>query len=247
MKLGFQMRLRTLLILIALLGTISGLLGLQIRQQSLRRQRQPRRSGMYVAWVTLHGHCDAYKCLPAATLVDADGSPLSSWRLAALPFSPAGFSDWDAMRELDPSLPWDDPVNEVVTDEVMYFYCFAHDSKDATNGSRDTNVLAVTGPGTGFSMGGQNTLKNLPPNTVVLVEAFGTGIPWAAPGDLDVTELEGANTLLGGERDFHIAFADGSIWYMRADVPVENLRKFFLVESAREFDRDSELGPYRID
>ena len=193
--------------------------------------------------MALANYCDAYKRLPPAVVTDAGGAPLASWRLAVLPV--AHQWDWDAMYKVDLNLTWNSPPNASVTRRALSFYCFGRRASEARDASLDTSVFAVTGKGSAFWQP-PNHLDDLPHDTVVLIEASETGIPWAAPGDLDVTQLEDLGTFHGNETDFHIAFADGSVWCLRADVPVETIRKFFLVATAREFDRDQEVGPYRI-
>jgi prepilin-type processing-associated H-X9-DG protein len=44
----------------------------------------------------------------------------------------------------------------------------------------------------------------------------------------------------------HVLFADGSVWFLRAEVPAENLVRFFTIAGARQCDRESLLGPWRL-
>ena len=71
-------------------------------------------------------------------------------------------------------------------------------------------------------------------------------MPWAAPGDWDIARLADQFAFIPTGDGFHIAFADGTVWQARGDVPYETLRKFFLIDKARELDRDPGAPPYRL-
>jgi len=67
-----------------------------------------------------------------------------------------------------------------------------------------------------------------------------------APGDLDVRNVPASITEGLDGRGVYVAFADLSVWYLRKDVPLEDLKKFFSIEGARKYDRDKLLRPYLI-
>ena len=215
---------------------------------SLVLRRELRRQSIFAVVTTLANYCDVHKRLPPAVVKDEDGTPLASWRMAVLSLSPAaswGTEDTDALHAEDFDLhrSWNDPVNQAVTSRPMGFYCFAG---EIMSGSVDTNVFAIAGPGTAFASDAGHRLSDLPHDAIVLIEVTGTGLPWAAPGDLDVSQLTEPITFVANDDCFHVAFADQSVWRIQNDVPFGTLRKFFLVEGARELDRDQELGPYQM-
>ena len=86
----------------------------------------------------------------------------------------------------------------------------------------------------------------MPHDTILLIEIEDSDTPWAAPGDLDVDELEQRH-MSGVDGDgVFIAFADLEVWYLRQNLPVEVVKRFCRVETAAIRDRDVELGPYRL-
>ncbi len=43
---------------------------------------------------------------------------------------------------------------------------------------------------------------------------------------------------------FHVLFADGAVWFLRADVPLAEVKKFFTIEGSKQYDREVVLKPY---
>ncbi len=204
---------------------------------------------MLVAVMSVANYDDVRKRLPPAVVTDDSGRPLASWRLAVLPFSPAGGTGPDDTHALswagfDPQRTWDDPANHAVASRPFSFYCYQNTKVD---GPLDTNVFAITGPGTAFDPAARHRRSDLPDDTILLIEVSGTGVPWAAPGDLDVRNGSQSVTLGTHGNGFHVAFADGSVWCLRKDTPATTLEPFFRIEGARQLDREQQLGPYVID
>lgn len=44
-----------------------------------------------------------------------------------------------------------------------------------------------------------------------------------------------------------ILFADGDVWAVSADMPIDALKPFLTITAAKTADRDKQLGPYRVD
>ncbi len=116
-------------------------------------------------------------------------------------------------------------------------------------------VLAVTGPGTAFGERDSPRLSilDLAPDTILLIESKNSGIKWPQPGDVDIRWLR-KNYRVDAERTpasiheggFHVAFADGSAWFLRSDTPFRKLEPFLTVEGARNADREKLLAEFRI-
>ncbi len=215
-----------------------------LREHELRKTRG---HGLRVVVMSLANYQDVFGRVPRAIICDESGKPLYSWRMALLPFSPVaptGPEDRQALYagddyHLDRS--WDDVSNVNVTNRPIWLYCFA----GSKAGHRiETNVFVVTGPGTAFEHGMAHRLAELPPDTIILIEVARSGIPWAAPGDLDIRNVPASITRGLDGKGVHVVFADQSVWYLRKDVPLDVLRTFFTIEGARRFDRERLLGPY---
>jgi hypothetical protein len=42
----------------------------------------------------------------------------------------------------------------------------------------------------------------------------------------------------------HVLFADEAVWFLDRDVALEDLKKFFTIEDAKQYEREQVLGPY---
>jgi hypothetical protein len=45
----------------------------------------------------------------------------------------------------------------------------------------------------------------------------------------------------------HILFADGKVWAVSPDMPIDNLRPFLTITAAKTPDREAQLAPHRVD
>jgi prepilin-type processing-associated H-X9-DG protein len=179
--------------------------------------------------------------LPHAVNKDKSGRPLSSWRFRVLPFLEA------IMMDVDYDARWDDDTNEFNRQFInteLFVYCCPWAKK--TSGKSNTNIVAITGPGTAFDDDRDVRVEDLPPDTALLIEIADSGTHWMAPGDLDVRNVPASITqgILGG--GVHVLFADGSVWFFRPDTPLEELKKFFTIEGAKQYDREKVLGRYAL-
>jgi Protein of unknown function (DUF1559) len=193
---------------------------------------------------------DIYTPLASQKLLNA--KPLYSWRFRLMPF-----------LESIPMPPFDQPWN---APENMFWHNihtpYAHDGwRDGVFNSRDPNsiltttrVFAITGPGTAFGDGDTEKpqrLQDIDADTILLVEVRNSGVHWMEPGDFDIRTMPKTINVATGKgisshhaAGFHVAFADGSVWYLKNNVPFEELSKFFTVAGAKEYDRDTVLTPY---
>lgn len=180
---------------------------------------------------------------------DAAGAPLYSWRVEIVPYLESWHGTWD------PSQPWDAQANGQLG-ELSSFYAF--DATGAEGQSQpfpETNLLAITGPGTAFGdVGGRPVaVKDVPPATILAVEVRSSGIPWPAPGDFDVRTMprtvcapNGRGISSRNAGGFHVIFADGWVWELSDKVPFETVAKFFTTSDAAKHDREPLLGPFAL-
>ena len=110
----------------------------------------------------------------------------------------------------------------------------------------DTNVVAITGPGTAFEEGRVVKRKEIAPDTILAIEIARSGVRWAEPGDLDIEHIPESITDGVEGRGVHVIFADGAVWFLRADVPLDELKKFFTIEGAKRYHREQALRPYAL-
>ncbi|HIQ23405.1 MAG TPA: DUF1559 domain-containing protein [Planctomycetes bacterium] len=200
--------------------------------------REERRRMIEAVVIGIANYNDVYKRLPGAIHRDAMGRPLSSWRFLILPFVAAGWPKHDL------SVPWYDPANWAVASRRPVFYCF--ERRRSGGRSFDTNVLAVTGPGTAFDEHQAYSLGQLDGDTALVLEVCETGLHWMEPGDIEVVDLRQSFTSGLDGAGVHVGFADGEVWFLSARVPVDKLKEFFLVQRAKAIDRGKVLEEYRL-
>jgi len=225
---------RSALLFAVALITICGvfLYGLYERYVTQRRDRELR---MFATIGTIANYSDVMGEIPKAVYFDESGSAIRSWRLEILRYSPM------SLAVPNENVLWSDNANAAITLKPIWMYCF-HSPRDKK--SCDTNIVAITGNGTAFQPGNERHLRSLPRDSIVLIEVDKSGIPWAAPGDLDVDKIPVTLRLGSGGGGVHVAFADHVIWCLRSDVPLSSLGMFFRIKDAERFDREAVLGEY---
>jgi hypothetical protein len=178
----------------------------------------------------------AYGRLPPAVHRDKAGRPLCSWRLRLVPFMEG------IMREIEYDQRWDDPANQWLSKCPWPLFCWLPGEN-----CLHTNVVAITGRGTAFEESRVVRLKDIAPDTILAIEIAKSDIRWAEPGDLGIERIP--ESIAGGVDGggVHVIFADGAVWFLRADVPLGQLRKFFTIEGAKRYHREQVLRPYAIE
>lgn len=236
-----QFSLRTLLIGVTIFCVLLGLLVPMIRSGREAARLIHLRSNFKLLVIGLHCYSNAHNQFPAAEGYDSTGKPINSWRAWIAPFMEG------SKTEFDPNAAWDDPINSPFRTYFEPHFCSIPGSDTAD--PPETIMLAVTGPDTAFEDGKTCKLADLPKNLIIIVETRNSGFHWMEPGDLDIRTMprtingaDGRGIAANIGQRFHVIFADGSVWQLSADVPFEDVEKFFTIEGAKEHDRDEVLG-----
>src|SRR5262249_10779498 len=117
---------------------------------------------------------------------------------------------------------------------------------------RATNIFAVTGPKTFFDAGLEFPSRDIS-NALVLLEVADSKTHWMQPGDYDVATLIAANGKLGDcvksilPHRIHVLFADGEVWTLSDQTPMDAVKPFLTIDGAKSHDRNELLAPYRVD
>lgn len=176
-----------------------------------------------------------------AVIRDPLGRPLYSWRFALLP----GLAGHGNKTDYDAA--WYAPGNYAFVDSDLedcgvVCYCFFRGKRFPAG--FDTNVAAVTGPGTAFDVRRVRP-ADLPDDLIVFVEIKDSGVHWMEPGgDLDVRAVPSSITKGLKGQGLFVAFADGEVWFLTSNVPLENLKQFLTIDGAAKCDRKVLLLPY---
>jgi hypothetical protein len=198
----------------------------QIRDAGGRTQRTNNLKQIALA---MHNYHDAYRGFPPAginTIKSKDGRPLLSWRVAILPF----IEEDQVYRQFDLNLPWDHPHNQKLIEKMPNIYVVP----GVKHKVGMTHYQVFVGPGTVFEV-----RKDRPPvglinarmadildgtsNTLMVVEAADPVI-WTKPDDLPYDPKQPLPKL-GVFRDgFYAALCDGSVRFLRRNVPEQTLR-----------------------
>lgn len=173
--------------------------------------------------------------LPSSVHQDHAMRPLYSWRFSILPYIESG----GPRRDLDKS--WYAPANSAESGNKSFFYCLT--GVTTSPACYDTNVVAITGEGTAFD-GKPHTMEELPGDLILLITVAKSGIHWMEPGDVDITDIPDSIAAGITGKGVHVAFADGNVWFLRRDVPIGDIKRFFTIEGAKTHDRQELLAPY---
>jgi prepilin-type processing-associated H-X9-DG protein len=163
--------------------------------------------------LALHNYHDTHGTLPPAVVTDADGKPLYSGRVLLLPFLEQQplYSQFDLTQE------WDSPRNMPVSQTMLPVFV---DPSSPPQAPGKTDYLFVTGKGTVFEASKATKFEEITDglsNTLVLVEVKDSGVQWAEPKDLNITQpmsLPPGNHPGGNSA----AFADGSVRILSKNV-----------------------------
>ena len=151
-----------------------------------------------------------------------------SFRVSLLPY----IEHDDRYRQFDLKQSWDSPRNAVASSEPLKFFQ-SPDTPDATK--PDTPYRVFYGGGALFEADGKPVkLADIPDgtsNTILFVHATET-VPWAKPQEFAYTRTTPLPPLgsPGLGKGFNVAFADGSVRFLRPTIPEADLRS--LIEKA---------------
>ncbi len=184
--------------------------------------------------VALRHYEEVYKALPPAYTVDAKGRRLHSWRTLILPFL-----EQEALyRTIDLSKPWDDPVNAQAMETGLSWYrC-----PETQGWDNMTTYLAVVGPGTSWRGSEPRKLEEItddPGSTLMVIEAGEeNAVPWMKPVDADEAFVMGLGTemKLPHSEGMSACFVDGSVRFLRSEVPAEARRGMISISGGEVLD-----------
>jgi hypothetical protein len=143
---------------------------------------------------------------------------------------------------------WNSKANVRYSNHEPYYFRVGSD-----DGSKTTRIYAVAGADTAFDDAAATSYAELPSNLIVLTEAADSKTHWMQPGDYEVAKLLAAAGRLGDTVKgllpdrVHVLFADGEVWALSPDTPIDAVKPFFTITDAKTASRGESLSRYRVD
>jgi prepilin-type processing-associated H-X9-DG protein len=191
--------------------------------------------------IALLNYHETHGSFPPAYVNDKDGRPLYSWRVLILP----EVDQQPLYDQLRLDEPWDSPHNRPLLDVDIPVFCCP---SDENVGKGMTNYFAVIGPETVWPAPDACRLDDITDHqstTILVVEVANTGIHWAEPRDLHVSQMAGeVNPTAGmGLSSRHtggtqVLRVDGSVRFIADDTPEEQLRAMLTRAGGEVVDDD---------
>lgn len=165
-------------------------------------------------------------------IVDENGKPLLSWRVALLP----ELGEQKLYEEFHLDEPWDSPHNHELLAKIPEIY------------RRDTNHpitswQRLVGPGAFWSPEIAGNLRKVIDGTVdtLSIVESASGVPWTQPVDLDFQQLQDVAKQLAPGLDgkgFYAMRADFSMTYLQAGLPTNVLQALITAAGSERIDRE---------
>jgi hypothetical protein len=140
--------------------------------------------------LAMQNYHDVYDALPPAVVTDENGNALYSGRVLLLPY----MEQQALYDQFDKTQPWDSPANMALSQTNIETFT---DPSSANRIPGQTDFLFVVGKGTvfdpkiaggGWPAGGMANILDGTSNTMFMVEVKNSGIRWAEPRDLDISQ-----------------------------------------------------------
>jgi len=192
-------------LLALLLPAIGAARGAARRMQSQNNMKQ-------ISLGMLNYH-DAYGEFPPAVVTDAAGQPLYSGRVLLLPY----LEQQALFQQFKLDEAWDSPANIAFSRQSLPIFT---DPSSAKRTPGQTDYLFVVGQGAALEPGGKRSMadsRDGTSNTLFMVEVKDSGISWAQPGDLTISQpmaLPPGNHPRGNIG----GFLDGSVKFLSEDI-----------------------------
>jgi hypothetical protein len=186
--------------------------------------------------LAMHNLEDAQGSLPAQYL-QTSGAPGLIWRVMILPY--LGYQS--LYNSFDLSKPWNDPANLPLLGQMPDVYRSPADAA----GASATRYLVGTGPNLIFngSTGVRSSAISDGTSNTLLIGEAAAGTSWTKPDDIAV----GATPMLGGGGFLSsvtpgytpFAFADGSVRFLKNDIPSQTLLDLFTRNDGHVIDQEA--------
>ena len=187
--------------------------------------------------LAIHNYHDTFGHMPQ-DIVDKDGKPLLSWRVAILPFI-----EQDALyKRFKLDEPWDSENNKPLSQSMIKVFLAPETPLPAKPEFGLTSYRGISGPDAAFESGKKLKLTDFTDglsNTVMVIETDEL-VPWAKPGDFpfdpkkDLPKI----TAPGGRNVFQVLMGDGSVRAISTSIAEKTLKAAFTRNGGEVVDLD---------
>ncbi len=221
------MRFFTVLTVLAIGGVLVAMMLPAVRRGREPARRSQCKNNLKQIALALHNYEERYHAFPPAYTVDADGTPLHSWRTLILPF----LDQQPLYETIDLSKPWDDPANAEAFKTSLSVYHCPSDSAPQNH----TTYLASAGSNGCFRLTEPRRLSEITDGlsqTLMVIEVpSDRSVPWMSPLDADeslVLSL-GPESKLAHPGGMDAALCDGSVRFLSTAIPAATRRALISV------------------
>ncbi|MEX0793644.1 MAG: DUF1559 domain-containing protein [Pirellulaceae bacterium] len=195
-----------------------------------RMHSQSRFDQMRLALFNYH---DVHGTFPPAYIPDENEKPMHSWRVLILPF----VSEEALWEQYDFDLPWNDPHNLEVSQNMPGIYSSPFSPEEAERGL--TPYLAITGPETVLGESEGRTIAELGSDAnhkFVMIQYYSQPVLWTEPVDITPDQIlaeyfQIMDNLIDG---ISVMVIRGDNLFVPADTPPEDLEAGFYVGDGRK-------------
>ncbi|MEP0430698.1 DUF1559 domain-containing protein [Rhodopirellula bahusiensis] len=215
---------------IATTGVLVGLLlpAVQAAREAARRMQSS--NNVKQIMLAMHNHHSAYRELPLSAIVDDDGNPLLSWRVALLPF----MDEQELYNQFKLDEPWDSDHNLPLAQQIPSVYQPLRKPVEPGH----TIYQAVVGDSIGLKpmqrTGFREFLDGLSNSVFILETNADQAVLWTKPEDLNIdldNPLKGLGSAWQG--GFHVGMGDGAVKFITEEIDPDLFRKM-LTRAGRE-------------
>ncbi len=176
--------------------------------------------------LAIHNYHDTHGHMPQ-DIVDKDGKPILSWRVAILPY----IEQDNVYKQFKLDEPWDSANNKPLSQLIIKTFVSPNATLPAKSEWGMTHYRGIAGPGAAFEPKAKITLVSYTDgtsNTVMVIETD-EAVPWAKPGDFPFDPKKPLPKIVpaGGQKVFQALFADGSVRAMKPDLAEKTLKALF--------------------
>ena len=205
-------------------GTVGVLVGLLLPAVQAAREAARRMTAsnqLKQIAIAMHNYHSAFKKLPGRAIVDDDGKPLLSWRVAILPF----IEQQQLYEQFHLDEAWDSPHNITLLEQMPGTY--VHPSAPLPPGQ--TVFQVPQGTGLLFEETGTRKFRDVLDglsNTIMGIESSrDAAVPWTKPADLEIDMSDPlaktGDTHPGG---FNVMMGDGAVIFLTNSIDPDLFR-----------------------